>query len=273
MICPNCGHKNKEDAIYCVECGTKLEIKEELEPVEVTEIQEDKETDEVADTKNDEGTTGSDPKTDEVVSEESDVTEEPKQEESDKVEAPVQEAPQTEAPSQEEVKETTVESQTKETASTSQLNQTSSNMDDTLDKEVTLFHHVLTVQDIATMICSLLCCIGTILPMLKLSILSGYSINLISFNFSTLLGLIIVVGCLLIQYIALVKKEYKKFIGVIGLVVFIAVIVISRKVSILTNSLYGLVQKGIGYYLLFIPSFVMLVFGALYTWKWSKNKK
>ena len=27
MFCPNCGAKNKEDAIFCAECGYKLEEK------------------------------------------------------------------------------------------------------------------------------------------------------------------------------------------------------------------------------------------------------
>ena len=260
MFCPNCGHNNKEDALYCVECGTKLEEvkKEEPVPVEASAVQAESEAAE----------------TSELQPEVTDVTasEETKEEPETKVEEPsVTETPEVkmEQASAEAPKAAPVNEPKKIQAS-----EAMQTVDDTLEKEVKVAGRIFTVQDFVTLISSVVCVVSTILPLFKIQFY-GYMLpfNFNTFNLSIFLGAVIVLSNLVCQDILLHKKENARFVGLAGLINFVAVILVERNVSSTMAQVGDLCVKQAAYFLLFISALLILLFGALYTWKWSKKEK
>lgn len=250
MFCPNCGHNNKEDALYCVECGTKLEEVKSEEPVTVEEPAETQP--EVTDVTAAEETTAKEPET---KVEEPSVTETPEV----KMEQASEEAPKT-----------TPEKEPKKI----QASEAMQTVDDTLEKEVKVAGRIFTVQDLVTLISSVVCVVSTVLPLFKIQFY-GYMLpfNFNTFNLSIFLGAVIVLSNLVCQDILLHKKENARFVGLAGLINFVAVILVERNVSSTMSQVGDICVKQAAYFLLFISALLILLFGALYTWKWSKKEK
>ena len=97
--------------------------------------------------------------------------------------------------------------------------------------------------------------------------------NFNTFNLSIFLGVVIVLSNLVCQYILLHKKENARFVGLAGLINFVAVILVERNVSSTMAQVGDICVKQAAYFLLFISALLILLFGALYTWKWSKKEK
>lgn len=264
MVCPNCGHNNKEDALYCVECGTKLEevkneeavtVEESAAPAEETSATESEHAEiqpEVTDVTASEETTAKEPET--KVQEPS-VTETPEV----KMEQAAAEAPKA-APVNESKK--------------IQASEAMQSVDDTLEKEVKVAGRIFTVQDLVTLISSVVCVVSTVLPLFKIQFY-GYMLpfNFNTFNLSIFLGVVIVLSNLVCQDILLHKKENARFVGLAGLINFVAVILVERNVSSTMAQVGDICVKQAAYFLLFISALLILLFGALYTWKWSKKEK
>lgn len=264
MFCPNCGHNNKEDALYCVECGTKLEEVKNEEPVTVEEPAVPAEETSV---------TESEPAeiqpevTDVTASEETTATE---------PETKVQEPSVTETP---EVKKEQASAEAPKAAPVNeskkiQASEAMQTVDDTLEKEVKVAGRIFTVQDLVTLISSVVCVVSTVLPLFKIQFY-GYMLpfNFNTFNLSIFLGAVIVLSNLVCQDILLHKKENARFVGLAGLTNFVAVILVERNVSSTMAQVGDICVKQAAYFLLFISALLILLFGALYTWKWSKKEK
>lgn len=264
MVCPNCGHNNKEDALYCVECGTKLEevkneesvtVEESAVPAEETSATESEHAEiqpEVTDVTASEETTAKEPET--KVQEPS-VTETPEVK---------KEQASAEAPKAAPVNE----------AKKIQASEAMQTVDDTLEKEVKVAGRIFTVQDLVTLISSVVCVVSTVLPLFKIQFY-GYMLpfNFNTFNLSIFLGVVIVLSNLVCQDILLHKKENARFVGLAGLINFVAVILVERNVSSTMAQVGDICVKQAAYFLLFISALLILLFGALYTWKWSKKEK
>ena len=264
MVCPNCGHNNKEDALYCVECGTKLEevkseesviVEESAVPAEETSATESEHAEtqsEVTDVTASEETTAKEPET--KVQEPS-VTETPEVK---------KEQASAEAPKAAPVNE----------AKKIQASEAMQSVDDTLEKEVKVAGRIFTVQDLVTLISSVVCVVSTVLPLFKIQFY-GYMLpfNFNTFNLSIFLGVMIVLSNLVCQDILLHKKENARFVGLAGLINFVAVILVERNVSSTMAQVGDICVKQAAYFLLFISALLILLFGALYTWKWSKKEK
>lgn len=264
MVCPNCGHNNKEDALYCVECGTKLEevkseesvtVEESAVPAEETSATESEHAEiqpEVKDVTASEETTAKEPET--KVQEPS-VTETPEVK---------KEQASAEAPKAAPVNE----------AKKIQASEAMQTVDDTLEKEVKVAGRIFTVQDLVTLISSVVCAVSTVLPLFKIQFY-GYMLpfNFNTFNLSIFLGAVIVLSNLVCQDILLHKKENARFVGLAGLINFVAVILVERNVSSTMAQVGDICVKQAAYFLLFISALLILLFGALYTWKWSKKEK
>lgn len=264
MVCPNCGHNNKEDALYCVECGTKLEevkceeavtVEESAVLAEETSATESEHAEiqpEITDVTASEETTAKEPET---KMEEPSVTETPEV----KKEQASAEAPKA-APVNESKK--------------IQASEAMQTVDDTLEKEVKVAGRIFTVQDLVTLISSVVCVVSTILPLFKIQFY-GYMLpfNFNTFNLSIFLGAVIVLSNLVCQDILLHKKENARFVGLAGLINFVAVVLVERNVSSTMAQVGDICVKQAAYFLLFISALLILLFGALYTWKWSKKEK
>lgn len=235
MFCPNCGHNNKEDALYCVECGTKLEEVKSEESVTVEEPA--------------------------VPAEETSATES----------EPAEIQPEvTDVTASEEAPKITPEKEPKKI----QASEAMQTVDDTLEKEVKVAGRIFTVQDLVTLNSSVVCVVSTVLPLFKIQFY-GYMLpfNFNTFNLSIFLGAVIVLSNLVCQDILLHKKENARFVGLAGLINFVAVILVERNVSSTMAQVGDICVKQAAYFLLFISALLILLFGALYTWKWSKKEK
>ncbi len=263
MFCPNCGHNNKEDALYCVECGTKLEEVKSEESVTVEEPAVPAEE-----------TSATESEPAETQPEVTDVTasEETKEEPETKMEEPsVTETPEVKMEhASEEAPKTTPEKEPKKI----QASEAMQTVDDTLEKEVKVAGRIFTVQDLVTLISSVVCVVSTVLPLFKIQFY-GYMLpfNFNTFNLSIFLGAVIVLSNLVCQDILLHKKENARFVGLAGLINFVAVILVERNVSSTMAQVGDICVKQAAYFLLFISALLILLFGALYTWKWSKKEK